>query len=259
MCSTDQTIDTSKDGTLGLNYQQSTGKVVAYHIRYNRGNSYWDIQDTKYDYEAPVLYERSAYAKQLGVYMLPCGERGNAYLTSLTIAGSVNDVPQKLNYVATAQPSSYYLLQRKDTATVTAGGTFTLSYEAQNVGKDYTVTAYFDWDGDGIFESQHDFMNATSGRTEISVPTITQSRKTRLRLRITDNALEGADDDVHGQTYDFQLFLTPKKEVTSVSPVVVAPDNLQKAASVYHIDGRRAQRNKALKGVFIQGGVKLIK
>ena len=259
MCSTDQTIDTSKDGTLGLNYQQSTGKVVAYHIRYNRGNSYWDIQETKYDYEAPVLYERSEYAKQLGVYMLPCGERGNAYLTSLTIAGSVNDVPQKLNYVATAQPSSYYLLQRKDTATVTAGGTFTLSYEAQNVGKDYTVTAYFDWDGDGIFESQHDFMNAASGQTEISVPAITQSRKTRLRLRITDNALEGADDDVHGQTYDFQLFLTPKKEVTSVSPVVVAPDNLQKAAPIYHIDGRRAQRNKALKGVFIQGGVKLIK
>ena len=47
--------------------------------------------------------------------------------------------------------------------------------------------------------------------------------------------------------------------MTSVSPVVVAPDNLQKAAPIYHIDGRRAQRNKALKGVFIQGGVKLIK
>lgn len=259
MCSTDQTIDTSKDGTLGLNFQQSTGKVVAYHIRYNRGNSYWDIQETPYDYEAPVPFQRTAYAKQLGIYVLPCGEKGSAYLTSLTIMGNATDVPQSLNYTATAQPTTYYVMQRKDTATVVAGGAFTLSYEAQNVGKDYTVTAYFDWDGDGVFESQHDFMNAASGQTEITVPTIVQSRKTRLRLRLTDNALEGADDDVHGQTYDFQLFLTPKKEVTSVSPVVVRPDNAQSAATIYHIDGRRAQRSKALKGVFIQGGVKLVR
>ncbi len=259
MCSTDQPIDTSKDGTLGLNYQQSTGKVVAYYIRYNRGNSYWDIQETTYDYEAPISYEHSAYAKQLGIYMLPCGERGNAYLTSLSITGNADGVPQKLSYTAAAQPSTYYVMHRKDTTTVVSGSTFTLSYEAQNIGRDYTVIAYFDWDCDGVFEAQHNFLNAASGQAEITVPTITQSRKTRQRLRITDNALEEADDDVHGQTYDFQLYLIPKREQTSISPVIVHHDNVEKSANIYHVDGRRTKRNQSLKGVFIQEGVKFVK
>lgn len=57
MCSTDQTVSNAQDGTLGLNYQEGTGKVVAYHIRYNRGNSYWDIKETEYDYISPTVNE----------------------------------------------------------------------------------------------------------------------------------------------------------------------------------------------------------
>lgn len=259
MCSTDQTIDTSKDGTLGLNYQQSTGKVVAYHIRYNRGNSYWDIVESPYDYEAPAPIVRSDYSRRLGVYVLPCGEKGDAYLRSLTISGTPEVVRQSLQYVATAQPSTYYLVDRKDTAQVVAGSTFYLNYEAANLGADYTVTAYFDWNADGEFETSHAFLNNANGAAEITVPDSVKDGKVRLRLRITDNGMDEADDDVHGQTYDFQLFTISHKTATSVAPIsVVTRPNNGKSSRIYGIDGRRVKKSSRLNGVFIQGGVKVV-
>lgn len=259
MCSTDQTIDTSKDGTLGLNYQQSSGKVVAYHIRYNRGNSYWDIVESPYDYEAPAPIVRSDYSRRLGVYVLPCGEKGDAYLRSLTISGTPEAVRQSLQYVATAQPSTYYLVDRQDTAQVVAGSTFHLNYEAANLGADYTVTAYFDWNADGEFEASHAFLNNANGTAEITVPDSVKDGKVRLRLRITDNGMDEADDDVHGQTYDFQIFTISHKTATSVAPIsVVTRPNNGKSSRIYGIDGRRVKKSSRLNGVFIQGGVKVV-
>lgn len=259
MCSTDQTIDTSKDGTLGLNYQQSSGKVVAYYIRYNRGNSYWDIVESSYDYEAPAPITRSDYSRQLGVYVLPCGEKGDAHLRSLTISGAPEAVRQSLQYVATAQPSTYYLVDRKDTAQVVAGSTFHLNYEATNLGTDYTVTAYFDWNADGEFETSHAFLNNANGTADINVPDSVKDGKVRMRIRITDNGMEEADDDVHGQTYDFQIFTVSQKTATSVAPIsVVTKPNNGTSSRIYGLDGRRVKRSSRLNGVFIQGGMKVV-
>lgn len=259
ICSTDQTIDTSKDGSLGLNYQESTGKVVAYHIRFNRGNSYWDIVESKYDYEAPAPIERSEYSKRLGVYILPCGEQGDAYLKSLTISGEKTAVLHPMNYTSAAKPSGYYAMVRKDSIGVVPGTTFVLNYEAANLGKDYTVTAYFDWNHDGIFETAHSFMNEANGQAEISVPADAALGKGRMRVRINDNGMDEADEDVHGQTYDFQLFTLKSNIATGVSQATLHPQVKQTNKQTYAVDGRRVKNNKHLKGVFIQGGVKVVK
>lgn len=259
ICSTDQTIDTSKDGTLGLNYQESTGKVVAYHIRYNRGNSYWDIVESNYDYEAPAPIERSEYSKRLGVYILPCGEQGDAYLKSLTVSGEKTAVLHPMNYTSAAKPSGYYAMVRKDSIGVVPGTTFVLNYEAANLGKDYTVTAYFDWNHDGIFETAHSFMNEANGQAEISVPADAALGKGRMRVRINDNGMDEADEDVHGQTYDFQLFTLKSNISTGVSQATLHPQVKQTNKQTYAVDGRRVKNNKHLKGVFIQGGVKVVK
>ncbi len=259
ICSTDQTIDTSKDGSLGLNYQESTGKVVAYHIRFNRGNSYWDIVESKYDYEAPAPIERSEYSKRLGVYILPCGEQGDAYLKSLTVSGEKTAVLHPMNYTSAAKPSGYYAMVRKDSIGVVPGTTFVLNYEAANLGKDYTVTAYFDWNHDGIFETAHSFMNEANGQAEISVPADAALGKGRMRVRINDNGMDEADEDVHGQTYDFQLFTLKSNISTGVSQATLHPQVKQTNKQTYAVDGRRVKNNKHLKGVFIQGGVKVVK
>ena len=254
MCSTDQTIDNSKDGTLGLNYQEASGKVVAYHIRYNRGNSYWDIQESEYDYE-----ERSEYSKRLGIYILPCGVKGAAYLKNLSITGEKGNVTNALNYTASAQPGNYYNMVRTDSAEVIKGKTFNLKYEAEGMTSDYTVTAYFDWDKDGVFESKHEFLSNKSGSAEITVPAEAAEGKSRMRIRVNDNGLDDADDDVNGATYDFQIFVTNDPTVTKVNDIVANNSTDATASSAaYGIDGRRVNP-KTHKGAYIQNRQKKIK
>lgn len=254
MCSTDQTIDNTKDGTLGLNYAGGQGQVVAYHIRYNRGNSYWDIQESAYDYE-----ERSEYSKRLGIYILPCGNKGEAYLKSLSITGENGNVTNALNYTASAQPNNYYNMVRTDSAEVIKGKTFNLKYEAEGMTSDYTVTAYFDWDKDGVFESKHEFLNNKSGSAEITVPAEAAEGKSRMRIRVNDNGLDDADDDVNGATYDFQIFVTNDPTVTKVNDIVANNGTDAKTSSAaYGIDGRRVNP-KTHKGAYVQNRQKKIK
>ena len=259
LCSTDQTIDNTKDGTLGLNYASAQGKVVAYHIRYNRGNSYWDIQESAYDYEAPAPIERSEYCKRLGIYVLPCGDKGAAYLKSLSITGENGNVTNALNYTASAQPSNYYNMVRTDSAEVIKGKTFILKYEAEGMTPDYTVTAYFDWDKDGVFESKQEFLSDKSGSAEITVPAEAAEGKSRMRIRVNDNGLDGADDDVNGATYDFQIFVTNDPTVTKVNDIVANNGTDATASSAaYGIDGRRVNP-KTHKGAYVQNRQKKIK
>lgn len=259
MCSTDQTISTAADGTLGLNFQESTGKVVAYHIRYNRGNSYWELIESAYDYEAPAPVERSEYSKKLGIYLLPCGDLGDGYLKSFCVSGTESDVPNSLNYSATAKPSSYYTMVRTDSAEVTVGKTFNLSYEAASLGKDYTVTAYFDWNKDGIFEEKKEFLNEANGQAEITVPDTAAVGKHRLRVRITDNAMDDAEDDVHGTTYDFQLFVVKSDEATAINNATTpAANEACCTEAAYSVEGKQV-KPQTHKGVYIQRGKKRVK
>lgn len=259
LCSTDQTIDNTQDGTLGLNYASAQGQVVAFHIRYNRGNSYWDIQESAYDYEAPAPIERSEYSKRLGIYILPCGGKGAAYLKSLSITGENGNVTNALNYTASAQPSNYYNMVRTDSAEVIKSKAFNLKYEAEGMTSDYTVTAYFDWDKDGMFESKQEFLSDKSGSAEITVPAEAAEGKSRMRIRVNDNGLDGADDDVNGATYDFQIFVTNDPTVTKVNDIVANNGTDATASSTaYGIDGRRVNP-KTHKGAYVQNRQKKIK
>lgn len=146
-----------------------------------------------------------------------------------------------MNYTSAAKPSGYYAMVRKDSIGVVPGTTFVLNYEAANLGKDYTVTAYFDWNHDGIFETAHSFMNEANGQAEISVPADAALGKGRMRVRINDNGMDEADEDVHGQTYDFQLFTLKSNISTGVSQATLHPQVKQTNKQTYAVDGRRVK------------------
>lgn len=56
LCSTDQTVDATTNGTLGLNAQPGTGNVVCYDIcASSSANSYWALTEVDYTYEVPLL------------------------------------------------------------------------------------------------------------------------------------------------------------------------------------------------------------
>jgi len=256
ICSTDQTIDDSMDGTLGLNYQASSGKVVGYYIRYNRPNSYWDIVESTYDYEAPAPVERSAYAKRLGIYNQPCGSLSTAYLTSCTLTG--DSVYNELNYTASAMPTNYWTPVRTDTAELVRGTKIELAYVAAGVDENNTVTAYFDWDGDGVFEARQDFFSTVSGSAEVEVPKEAKLGKVRMRMRLTDNGLEDAEDDVNGTIYDFTIIVTQKTPSPATAIAEVEKPACFVKTKAYGVDGRRVNKDTH-RGVFIESGKKLIK
>lgn len=258
IASTDQTINTSGDTSLGLNYQQSTGKVVAYWIRYNRPNSYWDIVETAYNYEAPEPVSHTALQKRLGVYHLPCGTAGAAWIKSLSVSGTAENVADALNYTSSSKPSDYYLLVRKDSATVHPGKVFTLAYKATGVDNNYAVTAYFDWNKDGVFEASREFGSQAEASVEIAVPDTATLGVVRFRLRLTSNGMEGADEDVEGRTCDFLLNLSKADTQSAIQEII--PSSPQQAADdrAYSTEGKRV-RLETHKGVYIQNGQKKIK
>lgn len=253
LCSTDQAIDASIDGTLGLNFQ-STGKVVAYYIAWTRGNSYWDIRETEYDYVAPLPVESTPLAKRLGIYNLPCGAAGPAYLRSCTVTGE--GVTGTLDYHAAAAPADYYLMVRTDTICLEPGGAFTLDYEAAGMDDTYAVTAYFDWNADGVFETSHSFMNARSGRLELAVPDTVRAGKVRLRIRLNNTDFDEAEDEVYGHTYDFMMHIgLHETPVGIAAPAAAAP---QSAGRAYSLEGRPVNPDTH-RGVVIQKGCKQLR
>lgn len=332
LCSTDQSISNATDGTLGLNY--SNGSVVAYHIKSGRGNSYWEIKETEYDYEVPffaavadttdgshalkytllteshralsfladgqpVLKEpspereqawffagtsnakegyliasaahpgqtlnrdeeghctvsrsetptrwfvrgtekngctylsfiphaqkeqtegyltvegdslfrldnyRSGFNLAKQIYFLPCGTSGNMYLTGLSVTGK--DVLKELHYTSSTRPASYYTLYTMEKATVSIGCPFNLEMQLEGAATDGEVFVYADWNADGMFETATQYDARQQQDAVIEVPQTARPGKTRLRIRLTQNGLSGAEDDVWGSTYDFILNVT---------------------------------------------------
>lgn len=77
-----------------------------------------------------------------------------------------------------------------------------------------------------------------------------------MRVRLTDNELEGAEEDVHGQIYDFMMYVTPKK-VEGIDDVTLA-GKAERQTPPYNLEGKRIKIENH-KGVYIQNGRKFIK
>lgn len=256
LCSTDQDIDTSTDGTLGLNYQESSGKVVAFHIRYNRGNSYWDIVESDYDYDVPERPEPTALAKRLGLYYLPCGARSTAYLSRLNIKNEAWG--SAMNFRPTTPPTDYFIMHRTDSVAAAPGAELNVDYTARGLKDEHNVTFYTDWDGDGVFETAKALGTEDKGTFTLTVPKDAKKGRVRLRVRLNDNGLEEADDEVHGMVYDFFVFVMDSAPATGITPPVTTVTDGDKNGAAYALDGRRV-RLDSYKGVYVQNGRKRIK
>lgn len=230
MASTDQgTISNATDGTLGLNCANKSS-VVAYYIKTGRGNSYWEIKETAYDYEAPAATEHTALAKKLGVYQLPCGAAGTAYASALTLKGE--GVTGEVDYTASAKPSQYFNLLRNYEGSVAPGGEATFSWSVTGAGSATTLQLYTDWDGDGVFGDPTDLTPVSGGTAKLSVPADAKTGKTRLRLRLTDNGMTGAEDDVNGFFYDIPLTVAAASDLQSRTVSVQSCDSTRGTAAL---------------------------
>lgn len=170
----------------------------------------YDVRDEKKQYiqvgENTVFTlddYRTPYALATQIYTLPCGTATGTYLSRFMISG--DDVLRGINYQATQKPQSYYTMYTQEKPIVAQGKTFLLQTSlAGSNSTDSQIWVYFDWDRDGVFEKSY---QANESVVNVDVPAEAKLGKSRIRVRVTDNALTDAEDDVTGALYDFILYV----------------------------------------------------
>ncbi len=215
IASTDQTISVATDGSLGLNFG-ATG-VVAYYIKTGRGNSYWQIEESDYAYEPPVV-EETDYARAMQIYSIPCGAAGGAYLSAFDIAG--DDVLSELHYSTASAPASYYTVYVVQKADVRQGGNLPVTVAVAGETAAIRTFAYADWDRDGVFET---CVEHTQGGITFAVPVTTAPGQYRIRVRVTETDTDGAEDDVIGSCTDFIVNVVAADAIVTWSVAVNDP------------------------------------
>lgn len=186
--------------------------------------------------ESLVAFRRSrnATARALQLYKFPCGRNNGLYLTRLTLSGS--DAATSLYYPASGQAArkDYYVALTTIQAHVSSARKNTLRFSLnQKPHTDTQVWLYCDWDKDGIFETQTALPVQQEIVHDFVVPDHVGIGTTRFRLRITDNALTDADDDVVGQVFDGTIII--EKVATGIS--AAHPQKSSTPASIYDLRG----------------------
>lgn len=157
---------------------------------------------------------REDYALHTQIYQMPCGVLGEEYLSSVKISGK--DVLKELTYESSVKPTSWYTLYTNDKGVVGKGTSFDLNMMTLGTVLETVVFVYFDWNNDGVFETMYNLGNGTYLSQEISVPSDAQEGKTRMRVRITNNLLMDAEDEVVGQIADFIINVTASQQQRTV-------------------------------------------
>lgn len=186
---------------------------------------------------------RSKFARSAQVYELPCASVGTRYITRAEINGDGALVPMvyplpkvsgsSVIKSSATKPSTGYTIYTSDKATLLAGSTadVTIRTSAKLSSAD-TLLLYADWNRDGVFDAVQGIPATTYSTTvQLPIPADATVGKTRLRVRLTNNALYAADDEATGQVLDFVVNVTNERpEVYTVT--ACSNDTLRGTAAI---------------------------
>ncbi len=171
----------------------------------------------------------SKFALDAQIYTIPCGTLGDTYITGLTVStpAHLRDLhypmavksDSEITYPVAGKPSGRYNMLSNDYAIVTPGKCDIAITLNQSPAATTRVFVYFDWNRDGVFEDMHEVSAAQNIHTTVDVPASAASGQSRMRVRITDNGLFDADDDVNGQVLDLFVRNVPT-DATVYNPIV---------------------------------------
>ncbi|MBE6291088.1 MAG: hypothetical protein E7091_01530 [Bacteroidales bacterium] len=189
-------------GPRALNKDGASDYVITWQAGTNRVGSYWRLVETTDTFVKP---QHTAWAKSFNVYFNPCGSVGSNYLTAFHLHGE--GATGHICYESSSRPSAWHIPCPYDKGVVTRGAAFDLDVTLANLPEaDLTVTAYTDWNSDGVFEGVHPIaLSGKEGKVSIVVPEDAAEKSSRMRIRVNSNGLNLADDDVEGFVYDFLL------------------------------------------------------
>lgn len=187
----------------------------------NGGYFYFKSNGTVLKVDGDSLFKfnrlRSAYARKLQVYNNPCGTAGNNYVKKFELRGEA--ALGNIIYEAQSKPGKWHVMYAQDKGEVAQGGTFNLDITLSSAAaSDLVVAAHFDWNGDGVFETEVPVtISGTAGKAEVTVPEWATMEQTRMRLRVNSNGLDLAEDEVQGFIYDFHIKVVEPQEKRTVT------------------------------------------
>lgn len=221
--------------------KQSAEQPAFFSLRQMNGGEAGEALNVAGDTLFVARPARNAYSRHAQIYDMPCGTLSGTYLTHLELHDAHDAQPliYPANVFANAavvskkagKPANWYTIYTKAAAHTSPGSTLTLSgLLNQSLADGESLTAYFDWNRDGIFETSVT-LNATDHFEEsITVPEDALKGESRMRLRLTANGLQDAEDEVAGQTADFIVKVGDVQELATV--VVLSCDTLRGAVSM---------------------------
>lgn len=171
----------------------------------------------------------SKFALDSQIYTLPCGSLGEIYVSRLTVStpAHLRDLHypmaiksgSEIIYPVAERPSGRYNMLSNDYAVVTPGKCDINITLNESPAASTRIFIYFDWNRDGVFEDMHEVSASQNIQTTVDVPANTVAGQSRMRVRITDNGLIDADDDVNGQVLDLFVRCIPT-DATMYNPIV---------------------------------------
>ncbi len=209
----DNYLDTSASPH-GLNKDGASSNIIVWKAGDSNGGSYWLMDETAFDYSVEVIpVEHSDFARKAGIYYMACGKVTATKIAKVKVTGE--GAMKELEYPT-------YVLQGGRSSRQNANTTLWTLYttdkaevaRGHEIEIDVTLTAdpptgfdlyaYFDWNGDGEFDQCVSQKELTSKTIVLNtkVPEDAVMKETRMRLRLTENGEEGADQDVIGQVFD---------------------------------------------------------
>lgn len=171
------------------------------------------------------------FARRYQVYELPCGTLADRYVVQARVKGDViKPMMYPMAYInksdiivpKASRPSSWYSFFTQDQAMVAAGKKFDVNISLNATPlKGQEGFLYFDWNRDGIFETTYNVNLAQENRIEVTVPDFVENGKTRMRFRLTENGLNGAEDEVIGQIIDWVVNTVKEAPATNTLNVQI--------------------------------------
>jgi len=172
--------------------------------------------------------KRGDFAKSAQIYDLPCATLAKPYIQSLTLTGDaaatqltypVSKVSNGSVVAKSSTPSAGYTMFTESKATLWQGKDANLDITlTAALGDGQDLYAYFDWDRDGVFEVAYKLAaDGTSASQVVSVPADAKLGQSRMRIRLTNNGLSGADDETVGQVLDCIVIVEAAADEFTVS------------------------------------------
>lgn len=237
---------TNKDGYRIVNASNNTplNGGARYSVGQSAAEGYYIFTDIESGEELVIDHislfaikaRRTAFALHSQIYSMPCGTTGSNWITSVDIDDAIVPLhyPERkasageIASQGAQKPTKSYTMFTRSRATVAAGTTFTPEiFFGRILAGAVTVTIYNDWNRDGVFETSTEYL--TSDFKGITVPADAAEGSSRMRIRFTDNGLEGADDEVTFQTLD--LIVNVVKEAPAAVLTVKSSDPSRGAAT----------------------------